>query len=123
METTEKRLQMKKEFYRRALAGKKGRGGETVPHPTETENEQFINTVAACLIDLESEVEGLRKKVLPSFCVQFAEFCENFIQKVNNDPLAFGTLIAIFAHTAVEVVIFKRFLTDRSQRTAFWKQH
>ncbi len=114
MKTTEKKIQVEKELYRRALAGKKGRGGEAVPHPTEAENEQFINTVASYLIDLETEVENLGENIaLLSPCVQFAKFCQNFIQKVNHNPLAFGALVIVFAHTAIDIGIFKRFLADR----------
>lgn len=114
MKITEKRTQFEKELYKRVLAGQKGRGGEVVPHPTEDETERFINIIAGLLIDLETEVNKLEEKVaLLPFRVQFTKFCKNFIQKINHDPLAFGTLIAIFAHTAIEVGIFKRFLANR----------
>lgn len=114
MKTTEKRMQLEKELYKRALAGQKGRGGETVPHPTKDETEQFINITAGLLIDLEAKVAELEEKItLLPFRIQFTKFCKNFIQKINHNPLAFWTLIAVFAHTAVEVGIFKRFLADR----------
>lgn len=114
MKTTEKRMQLEKELYKRALAGQNGRGDKTVPHPTKDETEQFINITAGLLIDLEAEIDELEKKIaLLPLRIRFTKFCKNFIQKINHDPLAFGTLIAIFAHTAIEVGIFKRFLADR----------
>lgn len=115
MKTAEKRMQLERVLYQRALAGRKGRGGETVPHPTKDENEELINIMASLLIDLEAKVKALEEKttLLFLFRIQFAKFCKNFVQKLNYNSLTFGALLALFAHTAIKVGIIKRFLTNR----------
>lgn len=89
----EKRYKIEKELYKRVLSGQIGRGG-IVPHPTSKENEQFLNDVAGCLLDLLEEFEELHGKTNSfSFGARLAEFRKDIVQKANKDFLAFVALI------------------------------
>ncbi len=90
----ERRYKIEKELYKRALSEQMGRGGSIVPHPTSKENEQFLNDVAGCLLDLLEEFEELHGKTNSfSFGARLAEFRKDIVQKANKDFLAFVALI------------------------------
>lgn len=109
----EKLERLESELIRRTLAGSVGRGGKVIQRPTNAQTGQFANFVASCLLDLNRKVDKLEKrKASPYFFIKFAKFRKNFIKKVNNNPLIFGTLVVILAHAALEFLTFKRFYAN-----------
>ena len=54
---------LEKELYKRVSAGTLSRGGAVTPHPTAEENEKFLNKVAEHLIEINSELEGIRAEM------------------------------------------------------------
>ncbi len=100
-------------LFERSFAGKTVRGGGVKPHPTAKENEEFLNVVAQGLCELAKNVEELKEKTDSlNPIIKFHKFSKNIIQKFNDNPLTFITLIVILAHASIEICIYKRLFTD-----------
>lgn len=108
-----KKKKIEKTLFDRSFAGQQVRGGSIKPHPTAEENEKFLNEVALGLCELSDEVEELRRKTDSRHTfIQFCQLCKDIIKKFDDNPLTFVTLIAVLAHTAINISILKRFAAD-----------
>lgn len=97
---------LRTKLYQKVSAGRKGRGGEIIEDISDTE---LLKAVTLAVLETSDKQQALEDKLF-----SFPKFCKNIIQKVNNNPLAFITLMIGIVHTIINIGIFKRITADKS---------